>query len=136
MKKQEKKQIFKEIETLTKVSLNSEQLAIVRKLIAPSTEVFKNSRYSKRTIEAVLQGRRTNGQLLQLAIDAARKELKLCNSVMNEIENLLSSILLQMTKEYRYILEKGSKKYICPNCGKKTFVLSIYVCTCPPNVPR
>ena len=91
MKKQEKERIFKEIETLTKVSLNSEQLAIVRKLIAPSTEVFKNSRYSKRTIEAVLQGRRTNGQLLQLAIDAARKELKLCNSVMNEIENLLSS---------------------------------------------
>ena len=91
MKKQEKKQIFKEIETLTKVSLNSEQLAIVRKLIAPSTEVFKNSRYSKRTIEAVLQGRRTNGQLLQLAIDAARKELELCNSVMNEIESLVSS---------------------------------------------
>ena len=91
MKKQEKKQIFKEIETLTKVSLNSEQLAIVRKLIAPSTEVFKNSRYSKRTIEAILQGRRTNGQILQIAIDAARKELELCNSVMNEIENLLSS---------------------------------------------
>jgi len=91
MKKQEKKRIFKEIETLTKVSLNSEQLAIVRKLIAPSTEVFKNSIYSKRTIEAVLQGRRTNGQLLQLAIDAARKELELCNSVMNEIESLVSS---------------------------------------------
>lgn len=91
MKKQEKKRIFKEIETLTKVSLNSEQLAIVRKLIAPSTEVFKNSIYSKRTIEAVLQGRRTNGQLLQLAIDAARKELELCNSVMNEIETLVSS---------------------------------------------
>ena len=91
MKKQEKERIFKEIETLTKVSLNSEQLAIVRKLIAPSTEVFKNSIYSKRTIEAVLQGRRTNGQLLQLAIDAARKELELCNSVMNEIETLVSS---------------------------------------------
>ena len=91
MKKQEKKRIFKEIETLTKVSLNSEQLAVVRKLIAPSTEVFKNSIYSKRTIEAVLQGRRTNGQLLQLAIDAARKELELCNSVMNEIESLVSS---------------------------------------------
>lgn len=91
MKKQETERIFKEVETLTKVSLSSAQLAIVRKLIAPSTEVFKNSIYSKRTIEAVLQGRRTNGQLLQLAIDAARKELELCNSVMNEIENLLSS---------------------------------------------
>ena len=66
-------------------------MAVVRKLIAPSTEVFKNSIYSKRTIEAVLQGRRTNGQLLQLAIDAARKELELCNSVMNEIETLVSS---------------------------------------------
>ncbi len=91
MKKQEKEQIFNEVETLTRVSLSSAQLAVVRKLIAPSTEVFKNSIYSKRTIEAVLQGRRTNGQLLQLAIDAARKELKLCNSVMNEIENLVSS---------------------------------------------
>lgn len=91
MKKQEKEQIFNEVETLTRVSLSLAQLAVVRKLIAPSTEVFKNSIYSKRTIEAVLQGRRTNGQLLQLAIDAARKELKLCNSVMNEIENLISS---------------------------------------------
>ena len=27
-----------------------------------------------------------------------------------------------MNTEYRYILEKGSKKYICPNCGKKRFV--------------
>lgn len=91
MKKQEKERIFNEVETLTRVSLSSAQLAVVRKLIAPSTEVFKNSVYSKRTIEAVLQGRRTNGQLLQLAIDAARKELELCNSVMNEIENLASS---------------------------------------------
>lgn len=91
MKKQEKERIFNEVETLTRVSLSSAQLAVVRKLIAPSTEVFKNSVYSKRTIEAVLQGRRTNGQLLQLAIDAARKELELCNSVMNEIENLVSS---------------------------------------------
>ena len=91
MKKQEKERIFKEIETLTKVSLNSEQLAVVRKLIARSTGVFENSFHSKRTIEAILQGRRTNGIILQIAIDAARKELKLCNSVMNEIENLLSS---------------------------------------------
>jgi hypothetical protein len=91
MKKQEKERIFKEVETLTKVSLSSAQLTVVRKLIAPSTEVFKNSIYSKRTIEAVLQGRRTNGQLLQLAIDAARKELELCNSIMNEIETLVSS---------------------------------------------
>ena len=27
-----------------------------------------------------------------------------------------------MANEYRYILEKGSKKYHCPNCEKKTFV--------------
>ena len=40
MKKQETERIFKEVETLTKVSLSSAQLAIVRKLIAPSTEVF------------------------------------------------------------------------------------------------
>jgi len=30
-----------------------------------------------------------------------------------------------MTKEYRYILEKGRKKHYCPECGKKTFVLYI-----------
>jgi predicted RNA-binding Zn-ribbon protein involved in translation (DUF1610 family) len=27
-----------------------------------------------------------------------------------------------MNTEHRYTLEKGSKKFICPNCGKKTFV--------------
>lgn len=27
-----------------------------------------------------------------------------------------------MINEHRYILEKGSKKYRCPDCGKKTFV--------------
>lgn len=27
-----------------------------------------------------------------------------------------------MTKEHRYIFEKGSKKHRCPNCGKKRFV--------------
>lgn len=27
-----------------------------------------------------------------------------------------------MNKDYRYILEKGSKKHICPDCGKKSFV--------------
>lgn len=27
-----------------------------------------------------------------------------------------------MNKEYRYILEKGSKKHHCPDCGKKRFV--------------
>lgn len=27
-----------------------------------------------------------------------------------------------MTAGYKYSLEKGSKKYVCPNCGKKTFV--------------
>lgn len=27
-----------------------------------------------------------------------------------------------MNKKYRYILEKGSKKHHCPNCGKKRFV--------------
>ena len=27
-----------------------------------------------------------------------------------------------MNTEYRYILEKSSKKHICPNCGKKRFV--------------
>jgi hypothetical protein len=27
-----------------------------------------------------------------------------------------------MSTNYKYSLEKGSKKYICPNCGKNTFV--------------
>ncbi len=27
-----------------------------------------------------------------------------------------------MSKEFRYKLEKGSKKYLCPHCGKKSFV--------------
>lgn len=28
-----------------------------------------------------------------------------------------------MAKDYQYQLDKSSKKYICPRCGKKTFVL-------------
>lgn len=28
----------------------------------------------------------------------------------------------EMNNEYRYILEKGSRKHICPECGKKRFV--------------
>lgn len=28
----------------------------------------------------------------------------------------------KMKTEYKYILEKGSKKYPCPNCGKRSFV--------------
>lgn len=31
--------------------------------------------------------------------------------------------MLQCNKDYKYQLDKSSKKYVCPRCGKKTFVL-------------
>ncbi len=34
-------------------------------------------------------------------------------------------LLHEMKTEHRYILEKGSKKFICPECNKRTFVLYI-----------
>lgn len=37
----------------------------------------------------------------------------------------LLHLLHEMKTEHRYILEKGSKKFICPECNKRTFVLYI-----------
>lgn len=44
-----------------------------------------------------------------------------------------------MTKQYRYSLQKGSSKSICPECGKKTFVRYVDSVTgecCPPQYGR
>jgi hypothetical protein len=35
------------------------------------------------------------------------------------------NIFSEMETEYQYLLEKGSRKYHCPNCNKKTFVYYI-----------
>ena len=54
-----------------------------------------------------------------------KKVLKM-NSLQNNIVPLVPLVpgtnSTNSTNEYRYTLEKGSKKYHCPICGKKTFV--------------
>lgn len=52
---------------------------------------------------------------------------------MNSLQNNFVSFVpvvhgtnsTKSTNEYRYSLEKGSKKHHCPDCNKKTFVLYI-----------
>lgn len=45
------------------------------------------------------------------------------NNVNKEVLNhSLFSLFSQMNIKYQYILEKGSRKHICPNCGRKKFV--------------
>lgn len=85
MTKAEKQRVLHENKILND-GLDSEQLAVIRKLIAPSTRLLNTSIYSKRTIEAILQGRRRDGETLREAIDLARGELKRCNEVMAGIE--------------------------------------------------
>ena len=44
-----------------------------------------------------------------------------------------------MEKQYKYSLQKGNAKYICPECGKKTFVRYVDSVTdecCPPQYGR
>ena len=75
MKKQEKKRIFKEIETPTKVSLNSEQLAIVRKLIAPSTEVLKIVSIQKELLKQFCKADEPTGNCYNLLLMQQEKSL-------------------------------------------------------------
>lgn len=93
MTKAEKQRVLHENKILND-GLDSEQLAVIRKLIAPSTRLLNTSIYSKRTIEAILQGRRRDGETLREAIDLARGELKRCNEVMTGIEIKLRSNLI------------------------------------------
>ena len=90
MTKGEKQRVLHENKILND-GLDSEQLAVIRKLIAPSTRLLNTSIYSKRTIEAILQGRRKDGETLRNAIDLARGELKRCNEIMAGIEIKLRS---------------------------------------------
>lgn len=90
MTKGEKQKVLHENKILND-GLDDEQLAVIRKLIAPSTRLLNTSAYSKRTIEAILQGRRKDGETLRNAIDLARGELKRCNEIMAGIEIKLRS---------------------------------------------
>lgn len=51
------------------------------------------------------------------------------NSLQNNLVPLVPLVQgtngTKSTNEYRYILDKSSKKFICPDCGKKRFVLYI-----------
>jgi hypothetical protein len=87
MKRAEKEKALRQIQALN-AGLHPNQLSVIRKLISPSSQLI--SSYSRRTVEAILQGRRKDGQTLYDAITIARKELARCNTVMEEIEKILT----------------------------------------------
>lgn len=78
------------------LQLTDDQLNVIRKLIARRKDALPAVPYSKRTIEAVLHGRRTNPLILMAAIQEAKKELEAYNKTMQEIETLFSSDLIAL----------------------------------------
>ena len=101
MKKEEKQKHVTETAILGEIQLTNEQLDVVR-LLAPVAAVHRKCRmahdrhtgeatyiFSKRTIEAVLHGRRRNSRILKEALDMAREKLRQVNSAMDEIETAI-----------------------------------------------
>lgn len=80
----------REIGNISAIGLTPLQLSVIRKLGGATRLPAKYPQYySRRTIEAVLQGRRSNPQMLLDAIENARDELKRVNEIMQSIEDLL-----------------------------------------------
>jgi hypothetical protein len=91
MKKISKKEAGRrEWEYLKTNSLTDEELHVIRKLNG-ATSVPGHKGYSRRTIEAVLQGRRSNPPLLQQAIHNAKETLERYSQIMNKLFVRLSS---------------------------------------------
>ena len=78
-----------EIKSLTETELNPGELAVIRKLNGATN--VPGSVHSRRTIEAVLQGRRSNPGILQGAIHNAKRELERLTKVMNQILSKIRS---------------------------------------------
>ena len=79
----------KQLKALEKHGLTIEQLKVLRKLVGRGWKY--PGEYSPRTVEAALQGRRFNAKILKQAYLDARKELKHCIRVMDEIDEKLKS---------------------------------------------
>jgi hypothetical protein len=89
MKKTRKEVDDSEIKYLTENPLSPSELATIRKLNGATS--VPGSQYSKRTIEAVLQGRRNNPRILQKAIHSAVEELERYTTIMHDLLNKLRS---------------------------------------------
>ncbi len=91
MKKETRKERDdRELKFLTETGLSDAELKVVRKLNGATSVPGYPVEYKKRTIEAVLQGRRSNPRLLQAAIQNAKKELEHLTKVMNELLSKLN----------------------------------------------
>ncbi len=86
-KETRKEQDDRELKFLTENQLTDTELTAIRKLNG-ATKVPGRSE-SSRTIEAVLQGRRTNARILQAAIKSAMERLNHYTEVMNGLLNKL-----------------------------------------------
>lgn len=84
MKKSEKQAVLREIEYLKKNNLTAEELRVIRKLNGASS-VEGHDGYSRRTVEAVLQGRRSNVMMLHDAIRNAKTRLEEYTAVMDRL---------------------------------------------------
>jgi hypothetical protein len=87
----------RELTNIDAIGITPEQLQAIRKLNGPRTIAGKkyratliNEAFSKRTIEAVLQGRRLNAEITHAAIYAAKEQLQRLAKVMNEVEAILN----------------------------------------------
>jgi len=81
-----------EWQVLNQKGLTEDQLLVIRKLVQPR-DLHINGVGNIRTMEAILQGRRTNANVLHTAIKFARLKLAAINKGMDEIETFLSSEL-------------------------------------------
>jgi hypothetical protein len=85
-----------EIEKLERLPLNKEELQVVRKLISQAQLAENlNGVHKKRTIEAVLQGRRKNPLIVSEALKLARAELKKYNETIRRINNFLDVLIIK-----------------------------------------
>lgn len=92
MKKETRKEKHeRELKILTESGLTDEELRVIRRLNgATSVPGYEGGQPSRRTVEAVLQGRRSNASLLQKAIYNAKEELQRCTQIMDRILKKLS----------------------------------------------
>jgi hypothetical protein len=94
MKKLTRKQVDdRELQFLTETGLTAEELQVVRKLNgATMVPGYQGNKPSTRTIEAVLQGRRSNPRLLQAAIKNAKDTLDRYVDVLNKLLEKMRSV--------------------------------------------
>lgn len=78
-----------QLKAIEKSGLTLEELKTIKKLVGRGWKF--PGEFSPRTVEATLQGRRFNAKILKAAYIEARKELKHCIRVMDNLDKKLKS---------------------------------------------